>query len=240
MYKSIIRLVCTVIFHFFLLSLSTGYAQQRFSAGPRLGLNLSNYWGNADGMKFKPGVAAGVFLMYSSLNHFGISADVMYMQRGARYSGTVIPPFGNPVTAKFTQRVNYLEIPVVARYFLTLAGNFRPNVFVGPSLAIKLNAKRVNGEYTGGIPGPTINAGNSNDFHNLDLGATGGFQLNWGTGNRQHFLIDARYNLGLTGVQTGLPNLWNGPRNSLQNSTVTLTLGYGFGVGREHPSRYSR
>lgn len=220
MFNSITNSVRVAIFFTSLLFLSTSYAQQRFSAGPRLGLNLSNYWGNADGMKFKPGVAAGAFLMYSSLNHFGISADVLYAQRGTRYEKDGI---------KFTQRVNYLEIPVAARYFLTLAGNFRPNVFIGPSLGIKLNAKRVNG----------FDGENSNDFNNLDLGAIGGFQLNWGVGNRQRFLIDARYNLGLSGVQTNLPNIW-GRRTSLQNSTVTLTLGYGFGVGREFRSRYSR
>ena len=229
MFNSITKSVRVATFLVLSLCLSTGYAQQRFSAGPRIGLNLSNYWGNADGMKFKPGLAAGAFLMYSSLNHFGISADVLYSQRGTRY---------NNGSLKFTQRVNYLEIPVVARYFLTLSGNFRPNIFIGPSLAIKLNAKRVNGEING-VSSSVVNADNSNDFKNLDLGATGGFQLNWGTGHRQRFLIDARYNLGLTGVQTALPNVW-GPRSSLQNSTVTFTLGYGFGVGREHPSRYSK
>lgn len=230
MFNSISRLVRAPFFLFLFFCLSTTYGQQRFSAGPRLGLNLSNYWGNADGMKFKPGIAAGAFLMYSSLNHFGISADVLYSQRGTRFNNSAI---------KFTQRVNYLEIPVLARYFLTLSGNFRPNVFIGPSLGIKLNAKRVDGEILSSGSFPLINGDNNNDFSNLDLGATGGFQLNWGVGNRQRFLIDARYNLGLTDVQTNLPNIW-GRRSSLQNSTFTLALGYGFGVGREYRSRYSR
>ncbi|WP_461053012.1 porin family protein [Spirosoma arcticum] len=230
MFNSIPRSVRAPFFLLFFFCLSTAYGQQRFSAGPRLGLNLSNYWGNADGMKFKPGLAAGAFLMYSSLNHFGISADVLYSQRGTRFNNNAI---------KFTQRVNYLEIPVVARYFLTLSGNFRPNVFIGPSLGIKLNAKRVDGEILSSGSFPLINGDNNNDFSNLDLGATGGFQFNWGVGNRQRFLIDARYNLGLTDVQTNLPNIW-GRRSSLQNSTFTLALGYGFGVGREFRSRYSR
>ena len=208
---------------------SSLFAQQRFSVGPRVGLNLSNYWGDADYMKFTPGLSAGAFVMYSSLNHFGISADFLYSQRGTSY---------NDNQKKFIQRVNYLEIPVVARYFLTLSGNFRPNIFVGPSLGIKLNAKRLKGDYLQGT-GAVLNGENSEDFNNLDLGATGGFQLNWGTGNRQHFLIDARYTLGLSDVQTNLPNVWN-RRSSLQNSTFTLALGYSFGVGREHPSRYSR
>lgn len=221
MFNSISKSVRVALLFSLLLCVSTSYGQQRFSAGPRVGLNLSNYWGNADGMSFKPGIAAGAFLMYSSLNHFGISADVLYSQRGTKYDNGAI---------KFTQRVNYLEVPVVARYFLTLNGNFRPNIFVGPSLGIKLNAKRVDGSSA------AFNGENSNDFRNLDLGATGGFQLNWGTGNRQHFLIDARYNLGLSDVQTNLPNLW-GQRSSLQNSTITIALGYAFGVGREFRSR---
>lgn len=208
--------------------LSGSFAQQRFSAGPRIGLNMSNYWGTADNMSFKPGLTAGAFLMYSSLNHFGISADVLYSQRGTKF---------NDGRYKFTQHVNYLEIPVVARYFLTLSGNFRPNVFIGPSLGIKLNAKRTDGEVLNG-PATAVNIDNTGDFHSLDLGATGGFQLNWGAGPRQRFLLDARYTLGLSNVQA-LPNLW-GANNNLHNSVITVTLGYGFGVGREYPSRYRR
>lgn len=228
MFNSISKSVRVATLFSLLLCVSTGYAQQRFSAGPRVGLNLSNYWGNADNMSFTPGLSAGAFLMYSSLNHFGLSADVLYSQRGTSY---------NDNRLKFIQRVNYLEIPVLARYFLTLSGNFRPNIFIGPSLGVKMNAKRIKGDYLQGT-GPVLNGDNSNDFKDLDLGAAGGFQLNWGTGNRQHFLIDARYTLGLSDVQN-LPNVW-GNRNSLKNSTFTLALGYSFGVGREHPSRYKR
>ncbi len=223
----------------FSLCISSVFAQQRFSAGPRVGLNLSNYWGNADNMKMRPGLTVGAFLMYSSLNHFGISADILYSQMGTHYKG---PDYGPGLVPNsnldFKQRVNYLEIPVVARYFLNLSGNFRPNVFVGPSLGIKLNAKRTDAKLNGN-DAPSYNADNSNDFKDLDLGATGGFQLNWHAGNRQRFLIDARYTLGLAGVQTNLPNRW-GMRNSLQNSNITLTLGYGFGVGPEYRSRYRR
>ena len=209
--------------------LSVTFAQQRFSAGPRIGVNISNYWGNADNMSFRPGLTAGAFLMYSSLNHFGISADVLYSQWGANYDDNR--------TYRFHQNVSYLEIPVVARYFLNLSGNFRPNVFVGPSLAVKMSAKRTKGEVINGVPA-NVNADNTGDFNSLDLGATGGIQLNWGVGHRQRFLVDARYTLGLGNVQQ-LPNLW-GPNRSLHNSVFTFTLGYGFGVGREHPSRYRK
>ncbi|MFD2570993.1 porin family protein [Spirosoma soli] len=216
---------------------STASAQQRFSAGPRVGANMSTLRGDVDGYKLAPGFVGGVFLMYSSLNHFGISADVLYSQRGGKYSETVTPQAGNPVTNTFRQQINYLEIPVALRYFLTLNGNFRPNIFFGPSLALPLSAKRVNTK-SNNVDQPDVD--NSDAFKNTDLGILAGFQLNWpGFGERQRFLIDARYTLGLGDV-TKLPISGGRGSQDIRSSTITLTLGYGFGVGPEYRSRYRR
>ncbi|WP_138504999.1 porin family protein [Spirosoma lacussanchae] len=206
--------------------LSAASAQQRFSAGPRVGLNLSKFGKDVVDNKFHPGFTAGAFLMYSSLNHFGISVDALYSQRGAAFRN----PDGSSLN--YNQRVNYLEIPVALRYFLTLNGNFRPNVFFGPSLAFKLNAKN------NLVPAP--NNDNSAAFNSADLGLLAGFQLNWpGFGERQRFLIDARYTYGLTDVTAQpIPGGING--QNINNSMITLTLGYGFGVGPEYRSRYRR
>ncbi len=159
--------------------------------------------------------------MYSSLNHFGISGDVLYSQMGANFSQN---------NESFKQRINYLEIPVALRYFLTLSGDFRPNLFFGPSLGIKLNAKNTNYVNTN----PAITRGdidNSAQFNDLDLGLIAGFQLNFkGLGERQRFLIDARYRYGLSDITID-------PSQNINNSTITLTLGYGFGVGPEFRSR---
>lgn len=174
----------------------------------------------------KPGVTAGAFLMYSSLNHFGISGDVLYSQMGANYK----QPNSSQVNS-YGQRINYLEIPIALRYFLTLNGNFRPNIFFGPSLGFKLNAKR-NDRITNGINQNDID--NSADYRSMDLGLAAGFQLNFkGLGDRQRFLIDARYRYGLSDI-----TLSDG--QNINNSTITLTLGYGFGVGPEYRSRYRR
>lgn len=171
--------------------------------------------------------------MYSSLNHFGISADVLYSQRGGRFTGT--DPGNIPV--EFKQNINYLEIPVALRYFLTLNGAFRPNIFFGPSLALPMSARRVNSK-RGGVAQSDFE--NSGSFKNADLGILAGFQLNWpGFGERQRFLVDARYTLGLGDV-TNLPIAGGTGAQNIKNSTITLTLGYGFGVGPEYRSRYRR
>lgn len=231
MFRSISRKVTPLALLLLFSCLSGAYAQQRFSAGPRLGLNLSTLRGDVTGYKLSPGLVAGAFVMYSSLNHFGISADVLYSQRGGRF------PSSGPGVTEFTQRINYLEIPVALRYFLTLSGNFRPNIFLGPSLALPLSAKRVN-QKLNSVDQPDVV--NSDAFKNADLGLFAGLQLNWpGLGDRQRFLIDARYTYGLADV-TSLPIPGGTGGQSIYNSTITLTLGYGFGVGPEYRSRYRK
>ncbi|GAB3932063.1 hypothetical protein GCM10028804_45770 [Larkinella terrae] len=202
---------------FLFASASTLLAQQRWSAGPRIGVNVSSLYGKSSYYGPKVGLIAGGFVSYSSINHFGISADVLYSQRGGKYD--------NPSDrSSHTQFLNYLEIPVVARYYLNLSGNFRPNFFVGPSLGILMAAKRTH----------SINQGQSypdsdtkDEFEPLDLGGTAGFQANFKVKDRQRFLIDARYTLGLTNVRTN-SSPWLG------NSTFSFTLGYSFGVGRNY------
>lgn len=215
-----------LFFVILLLCKTNLFAQQRWSAGPRVGVNFSNFWGDADNFRYKPGFAAGGFLMYSSLNHFGLSIDALYSQRGAKYKNTGL---------EFTQHVDYLEIPIVARYFLNRSGNFRPNLFVGPSIGIKLGAHETNSK-TNGVETPQYNINNSSLFKKADLGVTAGFQLNFKAGYRQHFLIDGRYSLGLSEVRAQR-DLYGIQRDALRNSTFTLALGYSFGIGKEYRSR---
>lgn len=198
-----------------LLCNTTSYAQQRFSAGPRLGINLSKYVGsNVVENKSIAGLSAGAFVMYSSLNHFGISADLLYSQKGAKYPQTT----GGSVT----QRVNYLEIPVALRYFLTRGGDFRPNLFVGPALGVKLNASQT-------VDGTGVKTNITDGVKSVDFGLMAGFQLNFrGFAPRQRFLIDGRYTYGLSGIDVVSGNG--------HNSVFTLALGYGFGIGPNYRS----
>ncbi|GAB3266829.1 hypothetical protein GCM10027347_35110 [Larkinella harenae] len=206
---------------FLLASTSTLLAQrrqqQRWSAGPRVGVNVSNLYGKNSFFDAKAGLVAGAFVSYSSINHFGISADVLYSQRGGNYENI-------DDRSSHVQHLNYLEIPVVARYYLNLSGNFRPNLFIGPSLGVLLNAKRTK-TISRGQSFP--DAKNTDEFEPLDLGATGGFQANFKVKERQRFLIDARYTLGATNVRTNAYP-WLG------NSTFSFTVGYSFGVGRNY------
>lgn len=201
----------TVSFRFTLLTLTlltiglaTANAQsrQRWSAGPRLGLNLSKLNGDYPDNKFLPGFAAGLGVMYSDISRFGFATDVLYSQRGAQ-----------KINGDGRQRINYIEVVSTARYFLNDEGNFRPNIYLGPSFNFMTGANfnRVD---------------NKSVVRPIDIGITAGIQLNFRVQSRQRFLIDARYTQGVADVLLA--------PGTTRNQTVTIGLGYNFGIGRNY------
>jgi hypothetical protein len=205
-----------------LLAVQSVSAQQRWSIGPRVGANISTLLGDRPAVadvKWLAGWSVGGFIMYSDINHFGISGDILYSQKGARITNRTT---AGSSTA-FTQRVNYLEIPVLARYFLTLKGSFRPNFFIGPSVAFKLNAKQKDYE---GTATPQTDQDNTDSFRPADLGLVGGIALNFEVAKGKRVLFDARYTYGLADVSVGA--------GTVRNSAVTLNLSYGFGIGKKY------
>jgi len=201
------------------LNLSPAFAQQRWSIGPRVGANIATLRGDVTNNKWVPGWSAGGFIMYSDINHFGISGDILFSQKGAKFENVVV---GNG-RATYTQRINYLEIPVLARYFLTLSGNFRPNFFIGPSVAFRLNAKLKNYSIDNtDQPDDDI----TDFFRPADLGVVGGIALNFEVAKGKRILLDARYTHGLTDATISTDGVYN--------SAVTLNLSYGFGIGKKY------
>jgi outer membrane protein W len=171
-------------------------------------------------VKWIAGWSVGGFIMYSDINHFGISGDVLYSQKGVRLENA---PAAGAARAQYTTRINYLEIPVLARYFLTLSGSFRPNFFIGPSVAFTLNAKTKD-HTVGSTEQPDRDV--TNLYRPADLGLVGGVALNFEVAKGKRVLLDARYTYGLTDVTIGA--------GSIRNSAVTLNLSYGFGIGKKY------
>jgi Outer membrane protein beta-barrel domain len=211
------RALLTFVLIINLFATTQAQTRQRWSAGPRLGLNLSKFNGDLAGVagttgevKFLPGFAAGLGVMYSDISRFGFAVDALYSQRGARYL------LGNA-----RQRINYIEVVPTARYFLNDGGAFRPNIYLGPSFNFRTGANFNPNQ--GSTAGQIDNKAVTNPF---DVGITAGFQANFRVRNRQRFLVDARYKQGVADVLSAAGNT--------RNQTITLGLGYNFGVGRNY------
>lgn len=210
---------------------SVGYSQsrQRWSFGPRVGLNLTNYVGSdaknpqlnvvepdSRDNQLLPGISAGIGFIYSDVSRFGAAVDLLYSQRGTQSKNYL-----GSVPTNYTNRVNYLELPITARYFLNRSGNFRPNVFFGVVPALRLNA--YSRQKADNIDAKAVT---TNSFRAADLGLTAGFQANFRVGDQQRFTADARYTHGISNVGVD--------KTDLRTQMITIGLGYNFGIGREY------
>ena len=181
-----------------------GQDEEVWSIGPEVGVSVSKYGSDAGTNDFKSGAIGGLFVTYSVKNTFGITTKLLYSQKGASFKS---------VDTK--QTLNYIEVPIIGRFFLNKEGNFRPNIFVGPSF--------------GFLTGATNKVG-SNDrvkidnyqtvFNTFDFGVTGGMGFNFLISDDTYFIIDARYTHGLSDI-TKAPGVVN-------NNSFGLTTGLSF------------
>lgn len=195
-------------------SLQFASAQNKtWGAGPEIGLSFSKYSGDLENHEFKTGLVGGGHVTYSTHPTFGITLKALYHQRGSQQeiSGTVNK-----------QLLHYLEFPLLARYFLTPGGKFRPNIFLGPSASFLLNVQNKvgDGDYT------SVSAEDRNDYRNFDLGLSAGIGLNYLIGKETRILFDARYTHGLT-------NLSKFDDISIYNRGLAFTLGLSFGLTKQ-------
>lgn len=198
--------IVTMVTFLTLVTCINTHAQEKvWSVGPEVGISLSKYGKDASTNDFKSGAIGGVFLTYSILNTYGITGKLLYSQKGASFKSDNIK-----------QTLNYIEVPLIGRFFLNKEGNFRPNIFVGPSF--------------GFLAGATNKAGSENrepiesykDIYNgFDFGVTGGLGLNFLISTETYFIIDARYTHGLSDITKADGNV--------NNKSFGISAGLSFG-----------
>lgn len=107
-----------------------------------------------------------------------LNPEVLYVQAGAK----------NQATPVVTSKVDYIAVPVNFKAKFDATPEFKPYVFVGPSIAFKVTGKTDDGTTTADILGLK-----STDF---GLGFGGGFQ--WWVTPTVAVNLNGRYVLGLS------------------------------------------
>lgn len=182
-------------------------AQSKFSLGPNAGVGAS-WLDNTPNRKTKLAGNAGLSLVYSAAEHFGIGLDAKYSFEGGKYSA-------NGQTT--TPDLNYFRVPLKAIYFFNSYGHkVRPKVFVGPSF----------GFLSGGqtkIESPVVTQTvNSKDFYkSFDFGVTAGAGLNVRLVSNTWFNADVNYLHGITDIRPG---------TNQHNRNLGVNVGVNFGL----------
>src|SRR3990167_6084728 len=104
------------------------------SVGPSVGFGHTGIR-NTDGTDlFKPSWSAGLIINYSTSEHVGFAADVLYSIEGALVE--------NNDGEEIDLTLQYVRVPFKFAYFFgTFEDNLRPKVTVGPSLGFLIDAE---------------------------------------------------------------------------------------------------
>ncbi len=178
-----------------LCAATTGaFAQQEagtVTLQPKVGLNVSTTTG--DGAKAKVGFIAGVEGMYQLSDAFGVSAGLSYSMQGAKAK--------EDSNGKIN--LDYINIPILANYYVTKGLAIKAGI--QPGILVSAKAKY-----------QSVSVDIKSDCNTFDLSIPVGASY-----EISNFVIDARYNFGLTEIMDG---------GSAKNSVFCITVGYKFGL----------
>jgi hypothetical protein len=192
------------------LSLAAG-----IKVGLKIGMNRADFHGEdvqemlqAMGgyMESKWGLCAGGFVRFNISKTFAIQPEVLYTMKGAKIDSTVLR-----IKSKWEFNLSYLEVPVIVKFMIPTPGGVKPNLYAGPSLAIKLSSK-IKHE----IPGWPVEEQDIEGMKDTDFGLIIGAGIDFGK-----LMVDLRYVLGLTAIS-------DDANSDIKNRVISLMIGYSF------------
>ena len=157
-------------------------AQVQF--GAKVGFDMTNFWGEDAEHGMKPSYQAGLMMEYKFSPKFAIAPEVVFASQGGKFKAIDMNLFGLDVSKTVTYNTNYINVPLMLKFYATL--DF--SVDFGPQVGFNVYSK-ASVEDMDAIDLKEITK--SVDF---GLGLGGTYNLT------ENAFIQARYTLGLTKV----------------------------------------
>ena len=188
-------------------------ANAQITLKPMVGLTLATIT-DVDDNSFRPGLVAGAEAEYLINDMFGVSGGLLVSMQGTNYDDVTVT--FNGVTSgwkDYSTTLTYLNIPVLANVHVAKGLAIKAGVQPGILLAAKtkqteiVNNKEIDWDES-----------STDGLKKLDISIPIGASYEF-----NDFVIDARYNFGLTKI-----NEYGS--NSSKNSVIMVTLGYKFGL----------
>ena len=179
---------------------------QETKFGVKGGLNLTNLTGDVEGTSSLIGFHVGGFAEIKLTDKFAIQPELLFSTQGAKIEETFFDE-----SYEYDTKLNYLNIPVLAKFYVTEAFS----VEAGPQLGVLLSAKQ-DGE-------------DVKDFYkSVDFG----FNVGAGYNFTENLSVGLRYTIGLSSVfDTPDSDELEGfeiEDIDVKNSVFALSLGYKF------------
>lgn len=178
------------------------------SLGPTAGFNYA-WMSDRAGSTGRPAWNAGLTYTYSIFQKVGIGVDAKYSVEGMKLEQNNV---------KYLTDLRYIRLPFKVIYFFNeLPDNFRPKLYVGPTLGFLIGGKTDAVTETGKV---TVDS--KDLIENFDFGATVGAGFNYRLAEMTWLNFDVAYTHGFVDV------VKSGAKSSNRNVNVNLGVAWGF------------
>ena len=204
-----------VLFAALMVATLTANAQNevgQITLKPMAGINLATMT-SLDDSKMRVGLVAGAEAEYGIAENFSITAGLLYSMQGAKGKQPMHVDNVGVVNTDITAKYDYLNIPILANYYVTKGLALKAGIQPGFKVSSKMKAEA-------SVGGNSISSEATDDnVAGFNLAIPLGISYEY-----QNFVFDARYNLGVTKVYKE-----NGDKTP-KHSVFMFTLGYKFAL----------
>ncbi|MBQ3364950.1 MAG: PorT family protein [Muribaculaceae bacterium] len=170
-------------------------ASAQFQFGAKVGFDMTHFWGEDAPTGVQPNYQVGLMMEYKFTPKFAIAPEVVFAAQGGKASEDFddddIPGIPGTVKANGTFHTNYINVPVMLKFYAT--PNF--SIDLGPQVGFNVyNKMTASGKIA------SIEAKETIDLKDITKTVDFGVGLGATYNLTNNAFVQARYTLGLTNV----------------------------------------
>ncbi len=188
--------------------------EENIRFGAKAGVNFASLGGDIEDVDGKTGFHVGAVVEIPLSDKFAFAPELLFSTQGAKSEDSF--DFGGfTFTEEETTKLNYLNIPLMAKYYVAQGLSLQ----AGPQIGLLLSADSEL-EVSGGGESESEEVDIKDELKGVDFGLNfgAGYQLDMG------LFFDARYNLGLSNIN----DEGEGEDFKIKNNVIQISVGYKF------------
>jgi opacity protein-like surface antigen len=176
------------------------------------------------GLGTKMGFLISGYLCFQLNEYFAIQPEVTYIRKGGKQDVTVnstLLSIPIPISGSVMWKLDYIEIPILAKIILPTKGKISPNLIIGPAVAFNVGSK-IGGELLGAEADFDIDP----IISSTDFGMIVGAGVDYDISEKAMINLEGRFGLGFT-------NWFDLPLDivSVKNGNISIMAGFGYRFG---------
>ena len=174
--------------------------------GAKVGFDMTNFWGEDVEHGMKPSYQAGLVMEYKFSPKFAIAPEVVFASQGGKFKAIEMNLFGLDVSKNVTFNTNYINVPVMLKYYVSPAFSIDFGPQVGFNVYSKVSVEGYDKAY---------------DLKDNTKGVDFGLGLGGTYNLTENAFVQARYTMGMTKV-------FDGDYNKEKNGNIQIAFGMKF------------